>query len=712
MKKSFLFLITYVIPLFLLANSYPPYVINALGRTIYEGVFTGNGLLGTMTYQKSRNAVRIDVGRTDVYDHRIGENQFHLFNEARLPIGHFEISLQNDTISKAKGIMDMNAANAVAQIISSRKNFEITTTTIAEKNYFIIDLNTSEGISINFIPSESKSPRTMATYAKQPPSYQPNPAAIEEKIGEVYIIDQPLLAGGGYATAYKIIKNSNTTRIVASIHYSQSSSAYKAEIVNQIAKLSPKEISKDLQLHQVWWNNYMNLSQYHLPDSELQRFYDLQMYKLGCLTRADKPAIDLQGPWAESFTPWPAYWFNLNMQLTYSPIYTANRLTLGESLIRMIDNNRANLKQNIHTDYRHDSYGLGRSGNPYMRTSDIKLHRSNQIELMQGEAELSNLTWLLMSYYQHYRYSMDESLKKPLYELLKGSVNYALHFLDKVDGKYQFIVKTHSPEYADQSDHNTNYDLASLRWGMKILKELAGDTDTAYIHKIKEIEKNLIDYPKDENGYRISTNQSYTHSHRHYSHLMMIYPYQLIDFSDDTARQLALKSIAHWQSKKGALQGYSLSGAASMYATFGNGNLALDYIQALLKRFIQPNTLYKESGPVIETPLALATSLQELSLQYRNDTTYVFPAVPTLWKNVAFENFRTEGAFLISAAKKNDKMTVRIFSEYGGELHLNIPIQDYSIHSSKQAQLVNIKGQTFTLHLPKGSSIEIAGNAM
>ena len=44
-----------------------------LGKTIYQGIFTGNGLLGTMTYLQDASSCKITIGRTDVYDHRNGE---------------------------------------------------------------------------------------------------------------------------------------------------------------------------------------------------------------------------------------------------------------------------------------------------------------------------------------------------------------------------------------------------------------------------------------------------------------------------------------------------------------------------------------------------------------------------------------------------------------------------------------------------------------
>ena len=50
----------------------------------------------------------------------------------------------------------------------------------------------------------------------------------------------------------------------------------------------------------------------------MESSYWIQMYKLGAASRADRPAVDLMGPWYKK-TIWPDIWWNLNIQLTYYP---------------------------------------------------------------------------------------------------------------------------------------------------------------------------------------------------------------------------------------------------------------------------------------------------------------------------------------------------------------------------------------------------------
>lgn len=53
--------------------------------------------------------------------------------------------------------------------------------------------------------------------------------------------------------------------------------------------------------------------------------------------------MDLMGPWYHDSTPWPAIWWNLNIQLTYSPLFAINHVELVKPLADMLDAKVKNL---------------------------------------------------------------------------------------------------------------------------------------------------------------------------------------------------------------------------------------------------------------------------------------------------------------------------------------------------------------------------------
>lgn len=648
-------------------------VFGDLGNSWNEGIFTGNGLLGTMTYKDAGNALRIDIGRSDVTDHQRGALS-PLLAKARLPIGHFLVKPVGK-IEKVTARLDLWNAEVRGVIYTDKGTIEFRHLTFSHSNviwYHAVCTGGETGFDWEWVAEEAVSSRTKYSHIKVPDEYKGNPAGKLTQNDGIQVFDQPLNAGGGFATAwFKRTKHAETD-VFITVGNSTKGKQYADVAIKNLKAFQAGSLTGELKKHQDWWHNYYPQSFLTLADSRMQSFYWLQQYKLAAGTRSDQPALDLMGPWFKQ-TPWPAYWFNLNIQLTYSSLYASNRLNIAASLIKIIDDNRDNLIKNVPEQYRKDAAAIARAGGADF-VAPVNLIANSTAELSNGEAELSNLTWILYYYWQHYRYSMDQEVLKKLYPLLKRSINYPLHLLVKnADGKWHFSVKTHSPEYPVGKGTDTNYDLALLNWGCTTLLQINDELklNDPLASKWKDVLDNLIAYPKDGQGFRISADVPFNQSHRHYSHLLMVYPLYLVNWDQPENHELIKKSLAHWHSFPTALQGYSFTGGASIYALMGNGNSARAYLNQLFDRFVQPNTMYLESGPVIETPLAAATTIQELYLQYWNHTARIFPAVPTDWDNAGFENMRTEGAFLLSAVRK-DGLTrwVKIESLNGGTLSI------------------------------------------
>src|SRR4029078_199167 len=135
-------------------------------------------------------------------------------------------------------------------------------------------------------------------------------------------------------------------------------------------------------------------------------------------------------------------------------------------------------------------------------------------------------------------------------------------------------------------------------------------------------------------------------------------------------RDLITKSLDHWMGLTGAHRGYSYTGAASICASIGRRDEAVKH----LKRFVDapgrygclPNTMYVEAGPVIETPLSAAPSLNDILIQSWGGKIRLFPRVPAAGKDVTIHKMRTEGAFLVTAVRRDGRTKwVRIESLAG-----------------------------------------------
>jgi hypothetical protein len=671
-----------------------------------QGAFLGNGQLGAMISAGDGNSLRWHIGRTDV-----------TFQGNRIPIGNLLLK----PVGKIKSLsmrLDLWNAQATGVLKTDAGEIAFRSFTHASQMVQVIEITPTAGeakCTFSWEPALAVNPRTLFQ-KKQPTENETNPAPVLTEAADVSLCLQPLRGGGGHATAWKQIVGTNGSRILfLSVGFSNKDGQAQKEAVADVNTAAVTGIDSLTTTHQQWWHQYYPESFVSIPDTRLESFYWIQMYKLASATRADRPAIDLMGPW-DSATPWARIWWNLNLQLTYWPVLTSNRLELGESLCKMLDNGAANLAANAR-EFSSDSAAVARTSSydcvGLMAPTDPKGGG------MSGQ-EQCNLTWTLHNYYLQYRYSMDrDMLRDHIFPLLKRSINYYLHHLKEgPDGKLHTTLG-YSPEYPAQPTPNPdcNIDLALIRWGCQTLIDTCAELkiDDPLIPKWKQTLENLTPYPTDANGLRISASVGFDQSHRHFSHLLMIFPLYIMTPEQPANRELVVKSLTHWMSMPKALQGYSYTGAASISALLGKGDDAADYLNRLLDKRILPNTLYQESGPVIETPLSAAASLNDMLLSSWGDRIRVFPGIPAKWRDVTFHNLRAQGAFLVSAVRTGGKTRFISVQSLAGEpcrivSDMTDPVIDGNVKSKSlgdgMIELALAKGESAILH-PKGETPDL-----
>ena len=178
------------------------------------------------------------------------------------------------------------------------------------------------------------------------------------------------------------------------------------------------------------------------------------------------------------------------------------------------------------------------------------------------------------------------------------------------------------------------------------------------------------------------------------SQYMAIYPLNLLDVNlpkDKTVIDNSLKRLEEVGTR--AWCGYSFSWMASLYARAYQADKAVKQLEIFASNFCSPNSFHlngdQKGGQysgftyrpfTLEGNFAFAQGVQELLLQSRKDYIQVFPAVPTSWKDVSFNNLRAEGAFLVSGNKENGvPMQVKVYAEKAGVLSIKLPFKTYVV---------------------------------
>ena len=683
-------------------------VWNVLPEYWYESAYMGNGMLGWMIYKEpGQNYLRFETGDCEVHDHRPEAND--LIHKCRLLTGHFALHPCGE-ITGGQMRLDLWNAETTADITTTRGKIHIRSFVHSEEMVIVTQLWT-EGNEQNcrweWNPAIADSPRYL--YAKQskgwkpsvPENYTSNPPAQVDSSSTEGVSYQPLLAGGETAVTWRETRQGNVRTLWVNLQHTYPENNARELSRAALDKALRTGFDKLQQSHRAWWHDYYQSSFLTLPDAQKENFYWIQMYKLASATRGDRALMDCTGPWL-TVTPWPNAWWNLNVQLSYWPLNASNRLELAGSLEHTLYDHLDQLRKNLPEAYREGAYGLARTTDFYAASETVG------IPGVDKNPEVGNLTWACHNLWLIYRHKMDDDLlRNKLFPLLKGAVNYYLYFLkEEADGKLH-LPATFSPEYGSAED--CHYDLALLRWGCQTLVKAADrlHIDDPLLPKWKHVLANLTPYPQDENGLRIGRDVPYANSHRHYSHLLAAYPLYLLNREDAADSALIKQSLDYWQSKAGAHQGYSLTGASSISSALGNGNDALNYLNGLFGRFLSVNTLYRESGPVIETPLSGAQSIHDMLLQSWGDKIRVFPAVPDAWQDVAYYDFRTEGAFTVSASRRAGKTAFIEITSRAGEpciLVTDIDRPVFKAPDGKTVRATRLGTDTWQVNLQKGES--------
>jgi alpha-L-rhamnosidase len=717
-----------------------------------DGGQVGNGVVGMTVYQSgTNNFLRFDVGRADVVDNRPFEEIPQSRARGRLPIGRFELhpsgviksgTLRTDlwnaelrgTVETDKGTIGFRA---LAHAASFDDPYNPSNTPGRRQPVVFVSFETAgqeKDFRWEWIPEKATCypVRNKST----PKNYKPNPSHIMRVLKDVSACEQPLLLGGAYATAWKEMRTAAGSRnVFVSVGTSPVNGMALEDVAKSVREAAAGDPGAFVAGHRAWWHAYYPQSFVSLPSGRLENYYWLQIYRLGSATRGNGVVPDTQGPWYRT-SSWGMWWWDYNNETTYMPVYAANRLDLGMSLIKFMDRNTNNFVLNVKPEFQHDSAGLGPNSG---------LDGRSGIALNGGQSWAGCLPWICHNYWLQYRYSMDPELLKRLFPLLKRSINYYRHIMVRgPDGKLHLPVTT-SPEYGQGVD--CTFDLAHFRWGCQTLIEMSRlmGVNDPLLPEWKMILADLTDYPMDKNGYMVAADIPFEITHRHWSHLQMVFPLYILNWDQEGKRDLISNSINHWltvgegsgikavenrnaklkrpssiffKNGLGYLAGWSFYAASSMYASMGDGENAclslLKYLNGdevkkdVHRRGITPNGSYLEGQPVFEAGVCGVASIHNMFLQSWGDKIRVFGAMPKVWTEAVFHDLRAEGAFLVGAEWKDGKTEwLRIRSLAGEPCRVATDLADSFVLSSTQPDCAakKIVDGLLEINLAKGQEL-------
>ena len=462
---------------------------------------------------------------------------------------------------------------------------------------------------------------------------------------------------------------------------------------NLLLKSSEKGYGKILDEHKKTWRKFWTKSSVKTGDNLIDETYKKSWYLFKCCSKKGGYPMPLQGVWTadnDCLPPWKGdYHHDTNTELSYQSYLKANRVEEGEAFIEYLWKLKPTYER-----FAKEFFGVDGLLIPSCSTLDGKA--------MGGWAQYSlspTMTiWAAQSFDEYYLYAGDEDfLKARAYPFFKEVGQAIIGLLQEKNGKYYLPVST-SPEIFDNTrksylEPNSNFDLALMIYLFRTLKGYA-ETLGENAEKYERILEKLDDIAIDDSGIiMLDKTQYLPETHRHFSHLMCLYPLHLINYDTERHKEIYENTILNLETLgTGYWVGFSFAMSAQIYAMAKKGNAAAERLGQFCKGFVAENGFhlngdYKHYGYTwfhyrpftLESLFGFCDALHEMLLQDHQGCIELFPAIPDEWRRgVAFKNLRSRGSLLISAT------------------FLNGEINTLEVKSPKETSVV-INGKTYIL---------------
>lgn len=511
-----------------------------------------------------------------------------------------------------------------------------------------------------------------------------------------------------------------------------------------------RKLETHLDTHRVHWQTFFGKSKVILPDKFLERLWYYSFYILGCSSgkngRRFEQASGLNGLWdIRQPTIWGSLWYwDVNIQASYWPVYTANHLELAEVFNDGFLSYARYAEKRAREFYHANGYAI-----------DYPFEFYNCI-----------WPWCAQFLWWYYEYTQDTTfLREKAYPMFREQIAFIqdiIHF-DEEKGTYFFFPDV-SPEQGPITCNSTitvstvKYLLKAAIKANEILHESAKDKAT-----FEELLTKLPAYPVgrvDHYGevFKDSELAPPDISLRHPSLLMPIFPAgEISSLSDERIRQIAENTV-NFVSEHTEIGVFPFGWISAAAARLGKGSMALRVLyEQGIDLILRSNGMGAEETDrwinhcnvdfgqlyypsMMECVGEFAACVNEMLLQSLGDVISVFPALPNgdaepkrgayrprplveptipkhppVWEDCYFEGFLGKGGFEVSALLKGGKLRyIKIKSRFGLPIKLKIPHNfcEPTVETRGTPVSFELKNGILSFETAKGAEYLIADRAL
>lgn len=390
---------------------------------------------------------------------------------------------------------------------------------------------------------------------------------------------------------------------------------------------------------------------------------------------------NLQGLWQNRLgdsnrVPWGSdYHMNVNLQMNYWPTYVTNMAECALPLIDYVDSLRepGRVTAEVYTGVVSDEE------NP---ENGFTAHTQNTpfgwtcpgYGFYWGWSPAA-VPWILQNCWEYYEYTGDvEFMRDYIYPMLREEAVYYDQILVWDEESQRMVsAPSYSPEHGPVTVGNT-YE-QSLIWQLYedtiTAAEILG-VDSDKIEQWKDTQSKLDPLHIGDDGqlkewYEETTIGSLPseRGHRHLSHLLGLYPGDLISVDNPEYMDAAIVSL---EERGDNSTGWGMGHRINLWARTGDGNHAYKLIRNLFNSGIYPNLWDAHPPFQIDGNFGMTSGVAEMLLQSNMGYINILPSLPDTWTDGQVSGLVARGNFEVGMSWSDGKaQTVNILSKNGGE---------------------------------------------
>lgn len=543
---------------------------------------------------------------------------------------------------------------------------------------------------------------------------------------------------GTYETMGQLEAEINENQaFIACVSLKEGLNSEVAAIPGQLQKITTERLKASFSRNEQVWTDYWSKSAVKLQDTFLEQVWYRNLYFLNCAVKAGITCPGLFANWSYNNigTAWHGdYHMNYNTQQPFWVTFSSNHLEKNLPYVSLIESlmpvSRSWAKEYYNLPgayFPHSAYPVEMTMNPY--------------PIPDWGWEISETPWAVQGLWWHYLYSGDKQfLKARTYEPLKAAVEFLVAYMKRPearggerwkDDKFH-IFPTVPPELYGlrpgfKYNYDSNVDLSLTKFAFHAFKEAVhvlriASKEKKLLHEIDKILAAFPDYPltQSEKYGKIFVSVPEEHDQVVYNvpnALFTVFPGEDHGLHSDSSTFKLLQNTYKNQQNEGGNDLVFINLQAARigmldleefkrqinYCLLPNGT-ATDMVMQTGGRYNdQSDFSYMSKMGIWFENFALPAVVNECLVQGYNGTIRLFPNWPKD-KDASFNNLRTAGAFLVTAAQQDGIVTaVKIISEKGNPLHIILPWKNgYVVTASGRKK---ITGQVLRIKTTPGEQI-------